>query len=221
MGFIASSSTVTVQAKLTAAGRKKLFDSLETVNEPFITKFALGDSDANYTAIDAGFGSLATGAVPQPGEFLSRPRSFVLQSGQFKPSVSHILIDGRQGGTEGHYMTVPIGANVPVNQTVKIETEWPRGTKYDETYHATFITNATAEFTNDTWSYYASNFQFKLIQHEGSWKLQILFNGGLDQSVLDNIIGPDDETGNGWSITVTIHGLESQNQTVVTVDFVK
>ena len=45
MGFISSSSTVTVKAKLTAAGRKKLFDSLETLNEQFITKFSLGDSD--------------------------------------------------------------------------------------------------------------------------------------------------------------------------------
>jgi len=134
MGFVASSSTVTVQAFLTAAGRKKLFDSLETVNEPFITKFALGDSDTNYAAIDAGYGALQSGFVPQPGEWKPQIRSFLLAQGSYKPSVAHVVVDGRYGGSEGHYRTFPIGANVASQQQYKIETEWPKGTRYEEEY---------------------------------------------------------------------------------------
>ena len=45
MGYIASSSTTTVTARLTPYGRKKL---LSTSNSDIISSFALGDSDANY-----------------------------------------------------------------------------------------------------------------------------------------------------------------------------
>lgn len=44
MGFVASSTTVTLQAKLTPYGRKKLIEG----SADMVEKFALADSDANY-----------------------------------------------------------------------------------------------------------------------------------------------------------------------------
>jgi len=45
MGYIASSTTKTVIARLTSYGRKKL---LSNSNDTFVSYFSLGDSDANY-----------------------------------------------------------------------------------------------------------------------------------------------------------------------------
>jgi hypothetical protein len=228
MGFIPSSSTVSVEAKLTAAGRKKLFDSLETVNEPFITKFALGDSDCNYDAIDDGFGALGAGYVPQPGEWKPRIRSFLLQSGMYKPAVAHIVVDGRYGGAEGHYRTFPIGANSGQQQKYKFETEWPKGERYEEEYEISYnIAGANniadiALFSNSFNVTFIANEQ----QSEGDTRtdvgeLWLTFRGGMDLASLQEIIGPDDETNNGWTFEVRIEGQESQVVTVLNIDFVQ
>lgn len=216
MAFINSASTVTVQAFLTAAGRKKLFDSLEEVNEPFVTKFALGDSDANYGAIDAGFGTLNSGSVPEPGEFKPRVRSFLLQSGMYKPSTAHIVIDGRYGGSEGHYRTFPIGSNVAEQRSYKLETEWPKKSRYEESYSLTFDIAGSNSVAGAS-SLFAQYFDLTFQNNE----VIVTFRGGMDLSTLQNIIGADDETNNGWTFQIRIEGLESQAVTVLDIDFVQ
>lgn len=59
MGFITSATTVTLTAKLTPLGRKKLISN----NNKLITKFSLGDSDANYYASQI----LGAGQIPSAG----------------------------------------------------------------------------------------------------------------------------------------------------------
>ncbi len=59
MGFIPSANTISLIAKLTPIGRKKLASS----NNSLITTFSLGDSDANYNTIPI----LSTGQVPSSG----------------------------------------------------------------------------------------------------------------------------------------------------------
>jgi hypothetical protein len=56
MGFISTANTTSLTAKLTPLGRQLLMSS----NNSLITKFALGDSDANYIVT----GTLTTGQVP-------------------------------------------------------------------------------------------------------------------------------------------------------------
>lgn len=57
MGFIATSSTISISAKLTPFGRKKLIST----NNTLITKFAFGDSDANYyTPLTLGTGKVSS-----------------------------------------------------------------------------------------------------------------------------------------------------------------
>lgn len=216
MGLVSSGATVTVQAFLTAAGRKKLFDSLETVNEPFVTKFAVGDSDTNYASIEAGYGPLLTGHVPQPGEWKPRIRSFLLAEGSYKPSVAHIVVDGRYGGSEGHYRTFPIGSNTPAQQTFVVETEWPKGTKYPEQYKIEYNLAGISAGLRDL-ALFSDLFNITIENNS----ITIAFRGGADQTILDNIIGPDNETNNGWTITLRLEGLESQQVTVLSIDFVQ
>jgi len=60
MGYIASSTTTTVTARLTPYGRKKL---LSTTGADFVSSFVLGDSDANYQTNQV----LSSGQVPGEG----------------------------------------------------------------------------------------------------------------------------------------------------------
>jgi len=59
MGFQTTATTTTLTAKLTPLGRQLLVTNTNSL----ITKFALGDSDANYNTTDA----LSTGQVPSLG----------------------------------------------------------------------------------------------------------------------------------------------------------
>lgn len=59
MGYINTATTVTLTAKLTPIGRKKLIST----NNNLITSFSLGDSDANYYAVLP----LTTGEIPSNG----------------------------------------------------------------------------------------------------------------------------------------------------------
>ena len=216
MAFNSATTNISVTAFLTAAGRKKLFDSLETVNEPFITKFALGDSDANYAGIDAGFGTLAAGAVPEAGEQKPRIRSFALAEGSFKPSVAHIIIDGRYGGSEGHYAQFPIGSNIPDVRTYKIETEWPKKARYAEEHTMSFqLANSNAGVLGAI--AVANAFEITFVNNI----LTVTFKGGMDLTILQNMIGPDDETNNGWTMDFRIEGQESSAVTILSIDFVQ
>lgn len=64
MGFISSANTTTLIAKLTTLGRQLLVST----NNNLITKFSLGDSDANYYAAV----SLTTGKIPASGGDLAQ-----------------------------------------------------------------------------------------------------------------------------------------------------
>lgn len=132
MGFVSSSSTVTVQANLTAKGKKKLFDSLLSDNDQFITKFAYGDSDANYEAIDGGFGTLSAGHVPESSSYVPNLRSIVLAEGMYKPGTALLLVDGRYGLE--HSFSMAVGANEASELSMKITTEWPKNTNLVEAY---------------------------------------------------------------------------------------
>lgn len=68
MGFIPSANTITLTAKLTPIGRRKLV----TNNNSLITTFSLGDSDANYATIPV----LKTGEVPSSGGDIGTNTSF-------------------------------------------------------------------------------------------------------------------------------------------------
>jgi hypothetical protein len=59
MGFNTTASTISLTAKLTPIGRQLLVST----NNTLITSFSLGDSDANYNAVN----SLTTGQVPSLG----------------------------------------------------------------------------------------------------------------------------------------------------------
>lgn len=59
MGFISNATTTTLTAKLTPIGRQLL----RSTNNNLITKFSLGDSDANYYAAVA----LSSGSIPGSG----------------------------------------------------------------------------------------------------------------------------------------------------------
>lgn len=212
MGFISSSSTVTVKAKLTAAGRKKLFDSLETLNEQFITKFSLGDSDTYYPSVESGNGILPSGKVPEPGEFQPKIRSYVLAEGKYRPAVAHLLVDGRYGGAEGHYKVFPIGQNKPREQVFKIETEWPKTHRYEEDYDITKDMSGLPSGV-DIDKYFN-------VEYQGDG-IKLTFNGDVPPDILNQIIGSDGESNNGWTIQFRIEGQESAAVTVLNVDFIQ
>lgn len=134
MGFIQSASTVTVSAKLTAEGKKKLFESIESNSSGFITKFALGDSDANYAAITAGAGTLESGHVPEASDFRPEIRSFALSSGQYRPGIPVLLINGEYGTDDGVHTSISIGANEAVQVRFEVTTEWPKNEAWVEGY---------------------------------------------------------------------------------------
>jgi len=134
MGFISGTSSVTVQAKLTDAGKKKLYESIENNSSGFITKFAIGDSDANYGAIDAGTDTLASGHVPEASEFKPSLRSFALYQGQYRPGIPVILIGGEYGSDHGTSIKLSIGANQQQQIEIVPTTEWPKDEAFEELY---------------------------------------------------------------------------------------
>jgi hypothetical protein len=132
MGFISSSSTVAVTAVLTEAGKEKLFNSIETTNEPFATKFALGDSDANYEAIAGGFSVLRTGFVPEPSAHFPRIKSFLLSEGTYRPFVPNIKLGGAHQAE--NFMNLAVTPNKESILELELRTSWPLGTVYEEAY---------------------------------------------------------------------------------------
>lgn len=224
MSFVDSASTVTVKAFLTAAGRKKLFDSLETVNDEFVTMFGLGDSDANYAAIEAGFGTLPSGLVPSPGEFLSNIRTYALYQGRYEPYNGLILVDGEYSQAEGHFVKFPIGDNRPRIKSYVIESEQPKKQRVDETYKlSASIDGAPLSIT--TASLFAQYFRWELVQLAGqdqsSTRLEVEFLGGMSQTELNNVIGPDSDSDHGWTFQVRLEGNQTGAVTTLNIDFVQ
>lgn len=134
MGFIASASTVTVEAKLTDDGRKKLYKSIEGDSNGFITKFTMGDSDSNYAAIVAGTPTLESGHVPETSDFKPNIRSFILYSGKYRPGIPVILINDNYAPDNGLSNSISIGANTVTRLDFGLKTEWPKNSLFMEDY---------------------------------------------------------------------------------------
>lgn len=170
MGFISGTSTVTVQARLTNYGKKKLYESIESNSGNFVTKFALGDSDSNYVAISDGAGPLDSGFVPEAGDFQSRPRSFALYQGSYRPGKPVILVNGDPMDTVGGMLS--IGGNGTRSVTFELATEWPKDEPFSEGYDYELI-NPTS--IND--ERFAELFSVTML--EGN-TLQVTYNGGAN-----------------------------------------
>lgn len=198
MGFISSSSTVTVQAKLTDAGKKKLYNSIEKGASGFVTKFALGDSDADYVAIDAGTPHLAAGYVPEVSSFKPSMRSFAMYKGVRNPESPMILINGEYGMNTGIYRDLSIASNTQATINFNITTEWPKDTIYSENY--TVEIQNTGNLTPETLDRFFTVARFT----NGSWGFA--FDGGLSNQDLVLLIGSFTNSGNGTIIPLKITG---------------
>jgi hypothetical protein len=153
MGFVSSSSTVVVEAKLTSAGRRLMsgVDVPPHWGSPNITKFGIGDSDINYSAItSAGSNLLNTGYVPQPGKHAPVIKYKTLQYGIVAGNVGDdpldpddpppidpppsdpptIIIDGHGGD----WATIEWNAGLVRSLSYNISTNWPPGVQFDELY---------------------------------------------------------------------------------------
>jgi len=225
MSFVDSASTVTVQAFLTTNGRAKLLAGIQGDIDSFITKFALGDSDCNYAAIDAGYGALPSGFVPSPGEKLSRIRSYVLAAGQFRPGNPGILVDGKHASTEGHYVQFQASESAGREQRWKVETQWPRGAGYDEGYDAesslvdTLGPNVPGFQAGFYRSVFLSNFDWSF--DEATSELVFSQTGDLASSWLDRFVGPGTGANTGWSVEFRLEGSDTGAVTRVVIDLVR
>ena len=181
MGFIPSASTVTVQAKLTNAGKKKLYQSIENQGGRFITKFALGDSDSNYVAIEGGAGPVDAGHVPDAGDFLSQPRSFAIYQGLYPPGVPVIFHNGNPGPeTVG---TIAIGANSPQGVSFDIRTEWPVEQLFEEEYNVSIVAPSTSS---------QERFESAFVYNLTDGTLALRYVGGLSLADIARFVGNDE-----------------------------
>lgn len=180
MGFIGSATTVNVTAVLTHAGKQKLYDSIEGgTNARFITQFALGDSDANYAAIDAGTPRLTSGNVPEVSEFIPSPRSFALYQGKYRPGFPVLLVNGAPGPEV--FTTMSIGNNVPTSTQFKLTSEWPKNTAIEEGYHTVvqYPTNLPSISFRTMFS----------LTNNGAGLYTFTFNGNISEHDLLTLIG--------------------------------
>ena len=208
MGFISGTSgTITVQAHLTNAGKKKLFNSIEGGDSsPFITRFALGDSDANYVAIDNGSGTLAAGHVPEAGDFNVRPRSFVLYDGEYRPGVPVILHNGELANPET-VAEMSIGANDPVTLTFTIKTEWPKDASFTEDYEANLIGPSSIDKTRFN----------EIFSHEIQGNTaKITYNGGINLTEIAKLTGSDEFEGES-DMMLEVIGKQSRRWSSINV----
>ena len=150
MGFISGTTgTITVQAKLTDYGKEIIHGHIDGYNlsdivrlpanpsGKLITRFALGDSDIDYEAIEAYEGGKPTvGEVPEASAFRPTIRSFVLQEGTFRPGVPIMFVNGSAGPDP---LSVPFSVPDAAPGVVEVAsytvaTEWPRNSEYNEVY---------------------------------------------------------------------------------------
>lgn len=211
MGFISGTSTVTVEAKLTDAGKKKLYESIETNSSGFITKFAVGDSDANYAAISAGAGALASGHVPEASEFRPTIRSFALYQGEYRPGIPVILVDNQYGSDNGITRELSIGANEVTNFLFEGSTEWPKNEAFVEQYMA-YLQNP-GNMTDKTLQRL-----FTVAQTPRGWAFQ--FNGGASDQEMLMLIGASG-AGNYTTIPVKVVGRTTHAQVMYNIQLVQ
>ena len=212
MGFISSSSTITVQAKLTDAGKKKLYESIENTNSGFITKFAIGDSDANYAAIDAGGATLRSGHVPEASAFKPSLRSYVLYKGEYRPGVPVILIDNAYGSNNGITRQMSIGGNAQTNFAFRPTTEWPKDEVFTENYKVTIQNPGNISQAQ------LNRFFTVAMVPSGMWGFQ--FNGGLNLSDIAILAGAFG-SGNGTVVPLKVLGLTTNAYIMYNIQLVQ
>jgi hypothetical protein len=204
MGLLSGTSTVTVNAFLTNAGKRKIFNAIQDGDASgFITKFCLGDSDSNYASIEAGNGVLGSGHVPEASDYMPSLRSYALFSGQYRPGKPVILI-GEDYGPEIN-LDMSVGSN---NEKIfinfAVNTEWPKNSSFKE--------STKLVSTKPSWmSQAVFDRLFTLAPlPNGTWAFQ--FNGGATEDELDALLGVS-RTG---SSTITLNAIGSiTNQTAV------
>jgi hypothetical protein len=155
MGLMSGTSgSVTVVANLTNRGKELLHNSirpsssllslaagLQALKNPLITKFAFGDSDANYKAIAAGY-TLTANYVPESSAFRPAIRGFCLASGAYRPGTPVIYVNNDNSST---IISVPwnIAALSPSQADCKkeftLKTEWPAGELFSDSYSAELV----------------------------------------------------------------------------------
>ena len=209
MGFVPSSSTVAVTATLTVAGKKKLFEALGSNTPSFISKFGLGDSDANYDSIAGGFGTLSTGNVPEISEFKPKFRGSVIAKGDYIPGVGRVLVDGVFGIEFASSMAV--GANKITELIWEIGTEWPRNTEYNEAYS---IEVSLPENISDT----DKLLKFLKIELDKTNKLSVKFLGNASPQTLTTLFGSKTGGNNSTTISIRIAGKDSGAISVINLD---
>lgn len=210
MAFIASAATVTVTAKLTDAGKKKLYDSIESNSGRFITKFGLGDSDIDYSAIEGGIDVLASGHVPEASGFMPKMRSHALFSGKYEPSIPVVMI----GGNYGPQFNFKLEVGTDIERSVKfsVATEWPKNKTYGETYlvsvvKPTSMSQKSFDRLFELKQIEANTWEF--IEHVNTEKdLEYVFGNYTDNNTSVAII----------STVINIVGTESNQSTEVTID---
>jgi len=212
MGFIDSASTVTVTAKLTDAGKKKLYESIESDSSGFITKFAVGDSDSNYGAIDLGSGPLDTGHVPEVSDFKPSIRSHALYQGTFRPGIPVVLVNDEYGSDNGVTTSLSIGANEQVQLAFELKTEWPKNEAFSEIYKVDLQNpgNISESQLNSLFTVVSNVMVGSVFQ----------FNGNATAEELLLLIGADG-SGNSTTIPIRIIGKTTNAKIIFNIELVQ
>ena len=196
MGLIPSKSTIELTAKLTAYGKHKLYNSIEGgTTDEFIDSFALGDSDANYAAMENGTDTLQSGHVPDSSAVRSIPRSYALYDGIYRPGKPLVLIDGDDDQV---YVDFAIGANNPTTLIYQITTEWPVESEFIEKYWMELYGGDS--FTTEDWR---RIFSAQMITNEFGQELRVSFTGNISLSDIGRLSGMSNDQETDFHINMT------------------
>ena len=208
MGLTSSGSTVNVQAFLTDKGKQKIYNAIETGSASgFITKFGVGDSDANYKSIDSGYGNLASGHVPEGSDYDPAMRSYVLYKGAYRPGVPVILI-GEDYGPE-ITLDMSIGAN---NErtfiTFNVGTEWPKNSVFEEGHKVAAV--------RPSWMSESMFKRLFTVAPLPNGEHAIQFNGDATEDELDSLLGTN-RTGSS-TIQLNVTGTLTNQTAIIYVE---
>ncbi len=206
MGLIASGTTVELQATLTDYGKQMLYESIEggtTAN--LIDSFALGDSDANYSAMDNGTDILESGHVPADTGFMAMPRSYALFNGIYRPGKPIVLKDGDEDIITRDFA---IGGNLPTTMTFQITTEWPASESFIEEYWMELFGGSI--FTNQRWR---EIFNARIITNETGAQLEVTFTGNLNLIDVSRLSGVSNDLESDFHVNMT--GKQSHKHTKI------
>jgi hypothetical protein len=154
MGLMSGTSgSVTVVANLTNRGKELLHNSirpsssllslaggLQALKNPLITKFAFGDSDANYKAIAAGY-TLTANYVPESSAFRPAIRGFCLASGAYRPGTPVIYVNNDSSAIISVPWNIAALSHSPADckKDFILKTEWPAGELFSDSYSTELV----------------------------------------------------------------------------------